>query len=243
MVSPDIAARSRSAAAATCAWSASRAANSRMMSGTSSRAPPVARSTVRASAASAAARRGAGSSGSVVSPGDHSSPRAKPSASLARRIAVATAGANQVSGARTYSAIGRQPLHQHLAGLGGAGGQVSRCGQGASGFTWSGVTGETPPQSSSPAADQLLVDAGRQVGRRLDVHRPAQHQPRRGDGPEQVVEPRFLRRRQLGARLGAEILDDDFLDMAVPRVEIARSPAAPRSAPPASRRCRSGCRW
>ena len=70
-----------------------------------------------------------------------------------------------------------------------------------------------------------VVDAGRRsaAGRRramrfggawMFIVRP-EDQPRRGDGPEQVVEVRLRRAGQLGAGLGAEILDDHFLDVAM----------------------------
>ena len=56
------------------------------------------------------------------------------------------------------------------------------------------------------------------------------------------VERRLRRVRHLRARLGAEVLDDHLLHVAVPRVRGARSRAAPRAAPRASRRSRSGSR-
>ena len=47
--------------------------------------------------------------------------------------------------------LGGQPLHQVVARLGGDRGQLVQCGHGRSGLTWSGVSGDTPPQSSTPA--------------------------------------------------------------------------------------------
>ena len=70
-------------------------------------------------------------------------------------------------------------------------------------------------------ADQARIDAGRQVGRRLDVHVGPEDQPRLGDGPEKVVEVGLVGIGALGVGLGAEILDDDFLDVAVRFVQVA----------------------
>ena len=66
---------------------------------------------------------------------------------------------------------------------------VRRCssaGQGRSGFTWSAVTGDTPPQSSIPDREkgpQILAE----VGRRLQVHLRGQQHAGQGD---RVVEYR-----------------------------------------------------
>ncbi len=38
------------------------------------------------------------------------------------------------------------------------------CGQGRSGFTWSGVSGETPPQSSMPAPMRSAYSASTRFG-------------------------------------------------------------------------------
>ena len=67
----------------------------------------------------------------------------------------------------------------------------SRCGQGASGLTWSGVTGDTPPQSLMPAPSERGELFGSQIGRRLDVHRWAEDQAGDRDGPELLLERRL----------------------------------------------------
>ena len=73
-------------------------------------------------------------------------------------------------------------------GLGGVDAARRAAGQGRSGFTWSGVTGETPPQSSMPAATSAARSSGvGQVGRRLQVDRRVEHQPGGGDRPEELV--------------------------------------------------------
>jgi hypothetical protein len=55
----------------------------------------------------------------------------------------------------------------------------------------------------------------------LHVHIILQDQPRGRDGPQQIVEIRFRRGSLLGIRLGAEVLHDHFLDVAVLFVQIA----------------------
>ena len=69
--------------------------------------------------------------------------------------------------------------------------------------------------------DQLRIDAGRQVRRRLDVDVLRQDQPRRGNAPQQVVQVGVRCVGALGVRLGTEVLHDDFANMAVTRVQVA----------------------
>ena len=59
---------------------------------------------------------------------------------------------------------------------------------GPPGLTWSIVTGETPPQSSMPGLEQAREVVGGEVRRRLHVRLRAEHDPRRGDRPEVVVQ-------------------------------------------------------
>ena len=69
--------------------------------------------------------------------------------------------------------------------------------------------------------NQARIDARRQVGGRLDIHRGAQDQARGGDAPKQVVEIGLRRAGELRAGLGAEVLNDDLLNMPETAVEIA----------------------
>jgi hypothetical protein len=71
-----------------------------------------------------------------------------------------------------------------------------------------------------PRVDQLLIDSGRQIWWRLDVHVGPEDQTRRRDGPQQVVEIGFPRIGELGVGLGPKVLDDDFLDMTIGGVQI-----------------------
>ncbi len=73
------------------------------------------------------------------------------------------------------------------------------------------MTGETPPQSLISRRDQPRIDPRRQVGRGLDIHLKPQDETRGGDGPKEVVEIGLRGLGELGAGLGAEVLDDDFL--------------------------------
>ena len=70
-------------------------------------------------------------------------------------------------------------------------------------------------------ANEARQRVGLQVRRRLDVHGRAEDQPRDGDGPQVLVERWFGRGSHARIGLGAEILDDDLLDMAVPLVDVA----------------------
>ena len=53
------------------------------------------------------------------------------------------------------------------------------------------------------------------------IHRRAQDQARRGDGPKEVVEIGLGGARALRAGLGAEVLDDDLLDMPVTAMQVS----------------------
>ena len=81
-----------------------------------------------------------------------------------------------------------------------------------------------------PARDELREAVGLQVGRRLDVHGRAEHEARDGNRPDVILERRLAAPRHARAGLGAEVLDDDFLDVAV------RARAASRIASSASMR-------
>ena len=104
-------------------------------------------------------------------------------------------------------------------------------GHGRSGLTWSGVSGETPPQSSMPASSSarhsVEVD---QVRRRLDPRLRAEHEPGDRDGGAVLVEAEVVDVAHRGVGLGPEVLDDDLLH----RAEGARrTRAARRSSRPA----------
>ena len=68
--------------------------------------------------------------------------------------------------------------------------------------------------------EQQAVIVGAQVGRRLDVH-VAAHQPRDGDGAGDLEALGLRARGHRRRRLGAEVLDDDLLDVPVGAVQVA----------------------
>ena len=63
--------------------------------------------------------------------------------------------------------------------------------------------------------DDLRQHAGTQIRRRLNAHLGAEHDAGDRNGPQQFVEIRLRRADHLRAGLGAKILDDDFLNVAV----------------------------
>ena len=81
-------------------------------------------------------------------------------------------------------------------------------------------------RDAAPVVDAGLeqpVEGGRvEVGRRLDAHRRREKQARERDRPELILERRLRRRRHRGAGLGAEILDDDLLQVIVFGVQRAQ---------------------
>ena len=91
----------------------------------------------------------------------------------------------------------------------------SMSGHGRSGLTWSGVSGETPPQSSMPARRIRSYWAPTRFGGAWTRAFGAEDEPGHGDRGGQVVEFRVRRVAHLGVRLGPEVLHDHFLDAAV----------------------------
>ncbi len=124
--------------------------------------------------------------------------------------------------ARDVSGIDRQPLDQQLAGRRRSAAASSSAGHGALGIDVIGRHRRDAAPIIDAGGDQLRERAGAQIGRRLDVHARPEDQPRHGDRPQMVVEVGLGRLRHAGAGLGAEILDDDFLDVAVAVVQIAQ---------------------
>src|SRR5438046_7946619 len=69
--------------------------------------------------------------------------------------------------------------------------------------------------------EQSRIDTRREVRRRLDVDVGAEHEPRHGQRAQHVVERRLGLPAHGNTRLGPEVLDDDFLHVAVALVEVA----------------------
>jgi hypothetical protein len=70
-------------------------------------------------------------------------------------------------------------------------------------------------------ADQLRQPFGPQVGRRLNVHCRPENDAGYGDGPQVIVQRRLRRVSHARTGLGAEVLDDDFLNVTVAFVDVA----------------------
>ena len=117
--------------------------------------------------------------------------------------------------------VDRQSMHEQLAGGGGALGKF--------GDRWPWrlridvIRGDRrdPAPIIDPRRDQPRIDARREVGGRLDVHRRTQDEARSGEAPEQIIKIGLRGPGELGARLGAEVLDDDFLNVPELPMQIA----------------------
>ena len=81
--------------------------------------------------------------------------------------------------------------------------------------------GRDPAPIIDARGDQPRIDARRKVRGRLDIHRRTQDEARRGEAPKQVVKIGLGASREFGARLGAEVLDDDFLNVPELPMQIA----------------------
>ena len=112
-------------------------------------------------------------------------------------------------------------MHEQLAGGGGALGKLGDR------RPWrlriDVVRGDRrdPAPIIDPRRDQSRVDARRQVRGRLEVHRRSQDETRGGEAPEQIVKIGLRSPGELGAGLGAEVLDDDFLNVPELPMQIA----------------------
>ena len=89
-------------------------------------------------------------------------------------------------------------------------------GHGRSGLTWSGVSGETPPQSSTPArsSSPSSVESDR-FGGACTAPR-AEQQPGDGDGGDVLLQLQVVVRLHRRPGLGPEVLDDHLLHVPVP---------------------------
>ena len=91
----------------------------------------------------------------------------------------------------------------------------SMCGQGRSGLTWSGVSGLTPPQSSMPArTNRDSSSASVRFGGAWS-RASGRDEARHGDGGRHTPRRQIVGAHHRRGSLGPEVLDDDFLDMAV----------------------------
>jgi hypothetical protein len=163
----------------------------------------------------------AGVRGATFVPGAQLSSRAKPSASLRRRACVAISGDVQRREIAHIRGIDRQAVHQQLAGRGGALGKLRDRRPWRLRIDVVRSDGRDPAPIIDPRRDQPRIDARRQVGGRLDIHRRAQDEARGGEAPKQVVEIGLRGPGELGAGLGAEVLNDDLLNMPETAVQIA----------------------
>ena len=90
------------------------------------------------------------------SPTGRTSSRTRPSSSARAATWAETRGSIQGSPARTYSGWAVSRARRVKPAVAVIERSRSREGQGRSGLTWSGVSGETPPQSSTPAPSRAL---------------------------------------------------------------------------------------
>ena len=117
--------------------------------------------------------------------------------------------------------IDRQAVHQQLAGRGGALGKLGDRGPRRLRIDVIRRDGRDAAPIIDPRRNQPRIDARRQVRGRLDVHRRAEDEARCGEAPKQVIKIGLRSPGELGAGLGAEVLDDDFLNVPELPMQIA----------------------
>src|SRR5207245_9669958 len=74
-----------------------------------------------------------------------------------------------------------------------------------------------------PAIKVELVAPRRQVGRRLNIHFTTEDEARQGNGLEHFMVRRLWMITHWDIQLNAEILDDNFVNMAVTAMKIANN--------------------
>src|SRR5438128_8132552 len=127
----------------------------------------------------------------------------------------------QVLGARRELRVDRETLAKDEAL---AFGRAPELGDQRPRFLWVDVV-EGERRDSAPIIETRREEAGidlrREVRRRLDVHLWAQDEARDRERPQEILERGLGRLPHRDPRLGAEVLDDDLLDVAVLFVEVA----------------------
>ncbi len=153
---------------------------------------------------------------------------ASPSGPASAATCGRTRGSSHGSGCSTYGgwAASRSRSSKPASALSAA--SLSMFGHGRSGLTWSGVSGETPPQSSTPARSSRpsSVESDRFGGACTRAFGPEQ-QPGDGDRGDVLLQLQVVVGLHRRPRLGPEVLDDDLLHVPVP---LRRRPGSRRTA-------------
>ncbi len=131
-----------------------------------------------------------------------------------------------------------QARHQQFASNLGFARQQAQVGPGRFRIDMVGCHRRNAAEVVDPRADQSTHRLRRQVRRGLDVGLGAEDDPRHCDGPAQLLGGRFFRIGHLGVRLATEVLDDDFLNVAICVIEIAQRQQRLDALAGGFRRCR-----
>ena len=225
-MSPTTSLRSASAACVTAAKSGPRASNSRTMSPSERSSPRTARSRIGARLA-LGRTDGVGQRRDVV--GRHRHDEARPPVVVAPQAARRAHRQHARAQRRIdpglvvdVARIDREPLGQHLAVARALGRERVELRPRPLGIHVVGRDRRDAAPVVDAGLDQAAVARLLQVGRRLDRQRVAEDQARDGDGPQQLVERRLGRIGHARVGLGLEVLDDDFLQMAVRAMQVAQ---------------------
>ena len=118
--------------------------------------------------------------------------------------------------------IDGEPLHQRVSGRSGRPLQRGEAWPRRLGIDVIGGDRRDPAPVVDAGCRQPRKTLEAQIRRHLDVHCRAQHEPRGRGRPQHVVERGLGGAGHAGPGLGAEILDDDFLQMAVAGMQVAQ---------------------
>ena len=182
--------------------------------------------------------------GGGSSPPEHqAASRASPSASEASSTAKRTAGSSQRPGIeceRRGRRSGAGPACDPAASV--AARRTSSAGQARSGFTWSAVTGETPPQSSMPASSSGARSSER-LGGACTWTSGGRTRRATAMAQRSVLGWAGGRLGHGRPRLGQEVLHDHLLHVPVTGVRRGDGAQRGQAIGRGCRRCRPGSRW
>ena len=118
--------------------------------------------------------------------------------------------------------VDRQALNQVVTGTFGLRSEMIEMRPGCFGIDVIRRDRRHPTPVINACADRLCEITVIEIGWRLNAHVRAEYQARNGDSPAQFIHRRLCGRVHFSARLSAEILDDDFLQVTILRMQFTQ---------------------
>ena len=118
--------------------------------------------------------------------------------------------------------VDRQALNQVVTGTFGLRSEVIEMRPGCFGIDVVRRHWRHPAPVINTCADRLDEITVIEIGWRLNAHVRAEYQARNGDSPAQFIHRRLCGGVHFGAGLGAKILNDDFLQVTILRMQFTQ---------------------